>query len=123
MPLSEHEERVLAEMERRLVEDDPRFVARAQRTAKRADRASGPVTDTTRRLRRATIGIVLGVACVLGLTFQLALGVVGFALLLVSIYDLVGALRIRREAAEALGGQAHDPAHPADDDDRSNGIR
>lgn len=123
MPLSEHEERVLAEMERRLVEDDPRFVARAQRTAKRADRTSGSVTGATRRIRRATIGIVVGVACILGLTFQLALGVVGFALLLVSVYDLVGALRIRREAAEALGGGAPDPAHSSDDDDRSNGLR
>jgi hypothetical protein len=85
MPLSEHEERVLAEMERRLVEDDPRFVARTQRTAKRADRASAPGTSTTRRIRRASIGIVVGVACILALTFQLALGVVGFALLLVSL--------------------------------------
>lgn len=122
MPLSEHEERVLAEMERRLVQDDPRFVARTERAAQRADRAGGPLTGTTRRIRRASVGIVVGIACLLGLTFQLALGVVGFALLLVSLYDLVGALRIRREAAEVLAETA-DPAHRADDDGRASGLR
>jgi uncharacterized membrane protein YuzA (DUF378 family) len=31
MPLSEHEERILAEIERQLAAEDPRFVARARR--------------------------------------------------------------------------------------------
>jgi hypothetical protein len=34
MPLSEHEKQVLAEIERQLAADDPRFVARTRRTVK-----------------------------------------------------------------------------------------
>ncbi len=121
MPLSEHEERVLAEMERRLVAEDPRFVARTERAVQRADRAGHPLTSTTRRIRRATIGIVVGLACLLGLTFHIAFGIAGFALLLAAITDLVGALRIRREATEAMGSL--DPSAATGDDDLSNGLR
>lgn len=32
MPLSEHEQRILAEIEQQLADEDPRFVARARRT-------------------------------------------------------------------------------------------
>ncbi len=120
MPLSEHEERVLAEMERRLATDDPRFVARTDRAVQKVDRASSPMASSTRRLRRSIVGIVVGIGCLLGLTFHIALGVVGFALLLVSITDLVGGLRQRREAMDALAEA--DAAH-SDDDDLSNGLR
>lgn len=121
MPLSEHEERVLAEMERRLVADDPRFVARTERAVQRVDRAGHPLTNTTRRIRRSGAGIVVGLLCLLGLTFHIAFGVVGFALLLASITDMVGALRIRREAMEAMGSL--DPSTATGDDDHSNGLR
>lgn len=119
MSLSEHEERVLAEMERRLVAEDPRFVARTERAVQKVDRASSPLGSTTTRLRRSSIGIVIGLACLLGLTFHLAFGVVGFALLLVSLTDLVGALRVRRDALEATGPSGS----ASQDDDRSNGLR
>lgn len=120
MPLSEHEERVLAEMERRLAADDPRFVARTDRAVQKVDRAGSPVASSSRRIRRASIGIVVGFAFLLGLTFHIALGVVGFAMLLVAITDLVGALRRRREAQDAV---AHAESAAADDDDLSNGLR
>lgn len=120
MPLSEHEERVLAEMESRLAADDPRFVARTDRAVQKVDRAGSPIASSGRRIRRASIGIVVGIACLLALTFHIAMGVVGFALLLVAITDLVGALRVRREAQDAL---AHADSASAGDDDLSNGLR
>lgn len=85
MPLSEHEERILAEIERRLTEDDPRFVRRTRR----AGDGGGEVL----RLRLAVLGFLLGLAFLLGLTFHIALGFVGFTLMFVSTLAGVAALR------------------------------
>jgi TRAP-type uncharacterized transport system fused permease subunit len=85
MPLSEHEERILAEIERRLSEEDPRFV-------KRTRRASGRDAVGT-RVRAAAAGFVVGLVCLLGLTFHLAFGVVGFGLMFASVIVGVTALR------------------------------
>lgn len=84
MPLSENEERILAEIERRLSEDDPRFVERARRTT---------VTDRrSRHARLGALGFVLGFLLLLGLTFHIAFGFVGFALMLLSLVVGVRAL-------------------------------
>lgn len=121
MPLSEHEERVLAEMERRLVAEDPRFVARTQRAGQKVDRASGS-PDLAWRLRGSVAGIVVGVVALLGLTFSLWWGVLGFALLLGSVTVLVQTLRIRRD--QLLADADRGSAESADDDGRpSNGLR
>jgi hypothetical protein len=81
MPLSEHEERILAEIERKLAEEDPRFVQRARKTS---------VSDLRgRRLRWSIAGFVVGFVLLLGLTFDLVLGLVGFGVMLVSL--VVGA--------------------------------
>ncbi|MFA9445457.1 DUF3040 domain-containing protein [Egicoccus sp. AB-alg6-2] len=85
MPLSEHEERILAEIERQLAAEDPRFVARARR------RRTGP--SRTLRLRLAVAMAVVGVLSLIGLTFNIAFGAVGMALLLGAI--LLGATAIR----------------------------
>lgn len=83
MPLSEHEERILAEIERQLAEDDPRFVARARRT----------VGGSPRRLVYALVGLVVGILCVLALTFHFVFGVIGIGLMIVSVVAGVTALR------------------------------
>jgi hypothetical protein len=83
MPLSEHEERILAEIERRLTEDDPRFVERARRVAA-ADRA---------RLRWSALGFVLGLLLLFALTFHLGFGFVGFGLMLCSVIVGVRAVK------------------------------
>ncbi|MBW3662174.1 MAG: DUF3040 domain-containing protein [Actinobacteria bacterium] len=89
MPLSEHEERILAEIERRLTEDDPRFIERTRRVAA-ADGA---------RLRWSVAGFVVGLLLLFGLTFHIGFGFVGFALMLVSVIVGVRAvkgLRVQR---------------------------
>lgn len=92
MPLSEHEERVLAEIERRLAEDDPRFVARAERRSRGA--TSSGLTPR-RGLLAGILGTILGIICVVLLTIHVAFGIVGFLLLLGSLALVVGALRQR----------------------------
>ncbi len=92
MPLSEHEERILAEIERQLAEDDPRFVARARRRRRGWSRAA--------RLRVAIALGILGVISLLGLTFSFALGAAGMALLLAAIVLGATALREREEEAQ-----------------------
>lgn len=88
MPLSEHEERILAEIERQLVDEDPRFVARARRTRVRR----GP-----RRLTWALAGFVLGLVLLFGLVFHIALGFAGFALMFTAVVVAVPELQRRRD--------------------------
>ena len=85
MPLSEHEERILAEIERQLAEEDPRFVAQVRRRRRGLSRRT--------RLRFAIALGVLGVICLFGLTFSFALGAAGMSLLLVAI--VLGAMALR----------------------------
>lgn len=85
MPLSEHEERILAEIERRLSQDDPRFVQRARRVGGRG--------SVVVRWRLAVVGFVVGLGCLLAVTFSLVLGLVGFGLMFGSVLLAVTALR------------------------------
>ncbi|MDX1657272.1 MAG: DUF3040 domain-containing protein [Nitriliruptorales bacterium] len=85
MPLSEHEQRILEEIERRLAEEDPRFVKRARRAS-----------DDDRRLRHArwsVVGFVFGFLLLFGLTFHFAFGVAGFSLMLGSVVIGIQSLR------------------------------
>lgn len=87
MPLSEHEQRMFAEIERQLVADDPRFVARSRRRLA----AWSPEV----RLRAAVLVGVLGLVGVLALTFELVFGVIGMAMLLTAIVVGFGAANDR----------------------------
>ncbi len=84
MALSEHEQRMFDEIQRQLVEDDPRFVARTSRRL----RAWSPEG----RLRVAIVLGVLGAVGVFALTFDLLFGVAGMALLLAALFIGVGAI-------------------------------
>jgi hypothetical protein len=94
MPLSEREQRMFAEIERQLVADDPRFVARTRRRLS----AWSPLV----RLRAAVALGVLGVLGVLALTFDLVFGVLGMAALLAAI--LLGG-SASSERRRAMGGE------------------
>ena len=85
MALSEHEQRILDEIERRLAEEDPRFVERARRAS--------DDDHQLRRIRWAVVGFVTGLLMLLGLTFHFAFGVAGFSLMLLSVVTGVAALR------------------------------
>jgi hypothetical protein len=93
MPLSEHEQRMFAEIERQLVEDDPRFVARTRRRLA----TWSPVV----RIRAAIALGVVGLLGVLGLTFDILFGVAGMALLLLAVLLGVGAVSERTRATRS----------------------
>jgi hypothetical protein len=94
MPLSEHEQRMFAEIERQLVEDDPRFVSRTRRTL----RAWSPEV----RLRAAIALGVLGVLGVLALTFDILFGIAGMALVLTALILGVNAVNDRNRLLQQV---------------------
>lgn len=109
MPLSEHEERILAEIERGLSADDPRFVQRTKRAASRDHRQ--------RDVRLAAVGFVVGVASLLSITFGLVFGLLGVSLMFGSV--LLGARALKGGDADlALGDRlrralGQDDHHPS----------
>jgi Flp pilus assembly protein TadB len=78
VPLSEHEQRLLEQIEQALYAEDPKFAS--------AVRAGRSRTHTRRWIIVATIGVLAGLAVVLvGLAAKLiVLGVVGFVLIVAS---------------------------------------
>ncbi|MTV26177.1 DUF3040 domain-containing protein [Nitriliruptoraceae bacterium ZYF776] len=97
MPLSEHEERILAEIERQLAAEDPRFAAKSKRRRRRPGASPLGTWSRTTKLRLAVTLGVLGVLCVLGLVFSIVLGAVGLAMILVAI--LLGGSAVRERPA------------------------
>lgn len=72
--LSEHEQRILEEIERNLAAEDPDFV--------RQVREVGPSRNAVRILRFGILGLVAGLGLLLGYTYHVALGLVGFLVML-----------------------------------------
>lgn len=101
MPLSEHEQRILAEIERRLLEEDPKFAQQV---------GSSFQAHLARRLKLAGLGFVLGlVILVVGFIQNVGLGVAGFVVMLASIFEVVRTLRRRA----AINRPAERGGHPA----------
>lgn len=74
MPLSEHEQRILDEMERRLAEEDPRLVETVTRAS---------VSDhALRRVRWGIAAFVVGFMLLLLFQISLWIAVTGFAVML-----------------------------------------
>jgi hypothetical protein len=107
MPLSENEQRLLDQIERALVEDDPKFAS--------AVRSTNPRTYLARRIRRNAVLFVLGLAMlVVGVVLSqvpaltVTLGILGFAIMLTAA--LRGAADLRRMssrgAESSRGGTA-----------------
>jgi len=76
MPLSEHEQRILDEIERRLIEEDPRLVESVSRTSL--------TTHLLRRIRWCLFSFVLGFAMLMLFEISLLAAVAGFAVMLAS---------------------------------------
>jgi hypothetical protein len=91
MPLSEHEQRILAEIERRLLEEDPKFAQQV---------GSSFRAHLARRMKLAVAGFIIGiVVVVLGFTYSRYVALVGAAMMVASILVFAQSLR-RRASAE-----------------------
>lgn len=85
MGLSEREQRIFAEIEQQLTDEDPRFVDKTRRRTVEGRRG--------RRLRLAAAAIAIGFLLLLGIVVQQWLGFLGFALMFVGI--VVGARELQ----------------------------
>jgi len=100
MPLSEHEQRLLDEIEQALYAEDPKFASSV--------RSARPRNRARTMLALSVVGVLLGLAVVMiGLTEKLILlGVVGFVLMVGSCVAAASALRGPRQNGSSLAAQA-----------------
>jgi hypothetical protein len=112
VPLSEHEQRLLDQIEQALYAEDPKFAASVRSVRRR--RSFG-----RRWIPISIVGVLAGLAVVLvGLSAkQIAVGVIGFVLILASC--AYAASMIGRKSSSAKGAAAADPKAP----NRQSGIR
>ena len=87
MPLNEHEQKILEEIERRLAEDDPKLVEQVGR--------SDLYSHLARRIRRAGVAFVAGFIMLLFFPISVWLAGLGFVIMVLAgaaIYRYVGQL-------------------------------
>ncbi|MHB8511199.1 MAG: DUF3040 domain-containing protein [Actinomycetota bacterium] len=97
MPLSDHEQRMLEEIERRLAKEDPKFV--------RGVSGATPYGFTIRKLKRAIAGFALGfLLLIVGLFTEAlyTLGIVAFVVMLASL--VIIATTLKQIGAQRSGG-------------------
>ncbi|MCW2522656.1 MAG: hypothetical protein JWO63_991 [Frankiales bacterium] len=114
MPLSEHEQRLLEQIEQALYAEDPKFASSV--------RAARPRNRTRTMLAASVVGVLVGLGVVLvGLTQNLiALGVVGFVLIVVSAFGAITALRgPKQNGPVGLVGGSNPPGNAP----KPNGLR
>lgn len=104
MPLSDHEQRLLEQIEQALYDDDPKFA--------RLYRAADVRSHYRRRVLRAVLGIVAGVAMLLAgvITTLIALGVGGFVVMLASA--TYGIASWQRMTGHRVGGSNDSSPRP-----------
>jgi hypothetical protein len=103
MPLSEHEQRILAEIERRLLEEDPKFAHQV---------GSSFRAHLGRRLKLAVAGFILGLVVVVSSTFleNVVVGVAGFVMMLFSVGVFVRTMRRRATVERPVSGAPPSPS-------------
>jgi hypothetical protein len=103
VPLSEHEQRVLEQIERALYADDPKFAATV--------RGIDPRTLHRRRYLRAIVGGVVGVVLLpVGIAVQqLELSIAGFLLMLLAFLYGAATWRQTREAHDTVAAPGAGP--------------
>ncbi|MFN2614096.1 MAG: DUF3040 domain-containing protein [Actinomycetota bacterium] len=110
MPLSEHEQRILDEIERRLAAEDPKFA--------RSATLATPRGVAVRRIKRAFAGLVLGLGLLIaGLIAGLndpnllfALGLSGFAVMLFFIVSMMKASKTLGASSAMSASDHHNPS-------------
>ncbi|MFE2111028.1 DUF3040 domain-containing protein [Kitasatospora sp. NPDC059463] len=108
MPLSEHEQRLLDQMERALYAEDPKFASALE--------GSGLRTYTRRRVYLAVGGFVVGIGLLMGgmVVDQIWVSVVGFLVMLgCAVFAVTGWRRAPAGQAQRSGGQAAAPRRKA----------
>ncbi len=83
--LSEHEQRILAEIERNLAAEDPDFVRQVSEAR--------PARNASRTLRLSILGFVVGLGLLLLYTTNIVYGAVGFLVMLASVVGVVSSVR------------------------------
>ncbi len=111
MPLSEHEQRLLDEIEQALYAEDPKFASSVRSARAHSRRRSSLITSLL------GIGLGLGLVLVGLLATVIALSVVGFVLLVAGSAYAIQSLRHR----VAGGASANGPSAPRPQ--RSSGMR
>ncbi|MGY1813191.1 DUF3040 domain-containing protein [Blastococcus sp. SYSU D00820] len=101
MPLSEHEQRLLEQIERALVDDDPKFAS----TVRTGDRR----VKARRKLQIGALLVIVGLVLLVGgpVTHQFILGALGFLVMFAGA--ALGVLNYR-SATGAVEGGAQAPA-------------
>lgn len=83
--LSDHEQKILAEIERNLEAEDPDFVRHVSEAR--------PAKDSTRLLRLSILGLIVGLGLLIAYVTNTGLGVLGFVVMLASIVGIVTSVR------------------------------
>src|SRR5919206_1427221 len=95
MPLSDHEQRILEEIERRLAEEDPRLADQVANTSL--------YSHLARRIRWASVAFLLGFVMLLAFALSLWVAAAGFATMLLSTLLIYRYLKqMGREQVRAL---------------------
>ena len=96
MPLSDHEQKVLQEIEKRLQEEDPRFADQYARHSL--------YSHLARRVRWGVLGFVAGFVMLILFVVSVWVAIVGFGVMLVSALFVYQQLRhMGREQIRAVG--------------------
>ncbi|MFE0732354.1 DUF3040 domain-containing protein [Streptomyces antibioticus] len=101
MPLSEHEQRMLEQMERALYAEDPKFASALE--------GSGLRTYTRRRVYQAVAGFLVGIALLMAgmVAKQVWLSVVGFLVMLgCAVLAVTGWRKAPKPGEQPTGGGA-----------------
>jgi len=109
--LSDHEQRILAEIARNLEAEDPDFVRNVSQAR--------PVRDSRRLIGLSVLGLVVGLLLLVSALRSLPLGVAGFFLMLASVVGFVSGIRARASGGRTPSSMFRDALRRAEDRMRS----
>ena len=97
MPLSDHEQRILEDIERRLQQEDPRLADQVARTSLSS--------HLTRRIRWGGLGFIAGFVMLMLFSVSVWVAIVGFGVMLASALVVYNQLRrMSGDQMRAVGG-------------------